>query len=114
MAGRRSSELGEHTRLRDVRDVDEDVVSGVTVEWCAEPLLVEVVTDETDRAPEDEQAVEGADLDVLVRLLGRERARVAEKVDEAHGNATVNVQDERVLLRGRDLLDCECVVEERV
>ena len=63
--------LAEHTGLSDVRHVDEDVVGGVAVEWCAEALLVEVVADEADAATEDEQTVERANLDVLVRLLRR-------------------------------------------
>ena len=33
-------------------------------------------------------------LDVLVRLLGRERTAVAEQVHEADRNATVDVEDE--------------------
>jgi hypothetical protein len=33
-------------------------------------------------------------LDVLVRLVGREGAAVAQQIDEAYGDAAVNVQDE--------------------
>ena len=93
--------------------------------------MVEVVTDEADAAAKDEETVESTDLDVLVRLLGGERARVAEEVDEADGDATVDVEDElqdtsvvgreltgectyRVLLRRRHLLDGERVVEQTV
>ena len=64
--------------------------------------MVEVVTDETDAAAKDEQTVESTDLDVLVRLLGCERTRVAEEVDEADSNATVDVEDE---LRGLSEVD---------
>ena len=53
-------------------------------------------------------------LDVLVRLLGRERPAVAEQVDEADRDAAVDVQDELVLLRRRHLLDCERIVEQTV
>lgn len=60
---RRSRHLAEHARLRHVRHVDEDVVGGVAVEGCAEALLVEVVTDETDAAAEDEEAVERTNLE---------------------------------------------------
>ena len=66
----------------------------MTVQRGAQALLVEVVADETDGATEDEEAVQGADLDVLVRLLGREGTGVAQQVDEADGDATVNVEDE--------------------
>ena len=53
-------------------------------------------------------------LDVLVSLLGGERAAVAEQVDEADGDAAIDVEDERVLLRRGDLLDSERVVEQAV
>ena len=53
-------------------------------------------------------------LDVLVSLIGRERATVAEKVDEADGDASIDVEDERVLLRRRDLFNRERVVEQAV
>ena len=69
----------------------------MAVERCTQALLVEVVADETDGATEDEEAVQGADLDVLVRLLGRECAGVAQQVDEADGDAAIDVEDE---LRG--------------
>lgn len=58
--------------------------------------------------------VERADADVLLRFLGRERTRVAEQVDKAVGDAAVNVQDERVLLRRGHLLDGQGVVEQAV
>jgi hypothetical protein len=44
----------------------------VTVERRAETLLVEMVTDETDRATKDEETVESTDLDVLISFLRRE------------------------------------------
>lgn len=54
--------LAQHTRLRKVRHVDEDVVRRVTVQRRAQPLLVQVVSNEPDRAAEHEQAVQRADL----------------------------------------------------
>ena len=53
-------------------------------------------------------------LDVLISLIGRERTAVAEQVDEADGNAAIDVEDESILLRRRDLLDSERVVEQAV
>ena len=106
--------LAKHARLRDVGHVDEDIVRRVAVQRRTETLLVEVVADETDAATEDEQTVERANLDVLVRLLRREGAAVAEQVDEADSDTAVNVEDERVLLRRRHLLDRERVVEQAV
>ena len=77
IAARLRGHLAQHARLADVGHVDEDVVCGVAVERCTQALLVEVVADEANGATEDEEAVQGADLDVLVRLLGRESAGVA-------------------------------------
>ena len=53
-----------------------------------------MVADKADAAPEDEQPIEGPNLGVLVRLLGRERAAVTQQVHEAHGDASVDVQDQ--------------------
>lgn len=36
----------KHARLLHVRHVDKDIVCGMAAQWCAETLLVEVVTDE--------------------------------------------------------------------
>ena len=66
----------------------------MAVERCTQALLVKVVADEADGATEDEEAVQGADLDVLVRLVRRERTTVSEQVDEADGDAAVDVEDE--------------------
>lgn len=66
----------------------------MTVQRCTQPLLVKMVTNETDASTEHEQPVQRADLDVLVRLFGREGTGVAEEVDEANGNAAVDVENE--------------------
>ena len=66
----------------------------MAVERCPQALLVEMVTNEADTPSEDEQAVESSNLDVLVRLLSRERARIPEEIDETDGDASINVQDE--------------------
>ena len=94
IAARLRGHLAQHARLADVGHVDEDVVCGVAVERCTQALLVEVVADETDGATEDEEAVQGADLDVLVRLLGREGTGVAQQVDEADGDTAIDVENE--------------------
>jgi hypothetical protein len=55
--------LPQHPRLRQVSHVDEDIVSRVSVQRRTESLLIEVVSDETDRAAEHEQAVQRTNLD---------------------------------------------------
>ncbi len=68
--------------------------AGVAVQRRAQALLVEVVADETNAASENEQPIQGTNLDVLIRLLRRESARVAQQVHEAHSDTAVHVQDE--------------------
>ena len=53
-------------------------------------------------------------LDVLICLVRSKGTTVAQEVDEANSNAAIDVEDERVLLRRRDLLDGERVVEQAV
>ena len=107
----------------------------MAVQWRTETLLVEVVADETDRTAEDEQAVQRADLDVLIGFLGSKCARITQEINEANGDASVNVENElktnhmhksalrfncasknetvsthRILLRSGHLFDCKSVV----
>jgi hypothetical protein len=89
-----------------------DVVPGVTVETGAQSLLVEEVGNQTNGATKDEQTVEHTHLEVVLSLLGGEGTAVAEQVDEADGDGTVNVEDKVVLLAGGDGLDGNGVVEE--
>ena len=66
----------------------------MTVQRCAQSLLVEVVADETNASSEHEQAVQRADLDILVSLFWREGTRVTKEIDKADRNAAVNVKNE--------------------
>ena len=84
----------------------------MTVQARAQTLLVEKVRDEADAAPEHEETVEDAHGEVLLGLVGAEGAAVAQQVDKAHGDATVDVQDQVVLLGRRHALDREREVEQ--
>lgn len=90
------------TRLHDILHRDEDIVGRMTIERSSEPLLIEVVSNEADATTQNEETIEGADLDVLVRLLAGEGAAVTKEVDEADSNATIDVQDklERIINGG--------------
>jgi len=74
--------------------------------------LVQEVSNETDGATENEKSVEHAHLQVVLCLFRRESTAVTHEIDEADSNATVDVQDQVVLLRGCDGLDCEGIVEQ--
>ncbi len=52
----------EDSRLCNFRDVDEDIVRWVTIQWCTETLLVKMVTNETDATTQNEETVQGTDL----------------------------------------------------
>lgn len=64
--------LTQHPWLRDISHVDEDIISWMTVERCAEPLLIQMVTDEANAAPEDEQTVQGTDLLKVKNIIRHE------------------------------------------
>lgn len=82
------------------------------VQAGTQPLLIKVMRNQTNRATEHEQAIEHAVVQVVLGLLGGEGAAVAHEVDEADGDAAVDVEDEVVLLGRRDGLDGDGVVEE--
>lgn len=66
---------------------------------------------ETDTATEHEETVEDTHTEVVFGLFGAEGTAVAEEVDEADGNAAVDVEDEVVLLGRSHGLDSNGVVE---
>lgn len=84
------------------------------VKTGAQSLLVEVMGNQTNAASENEQAVENTHAEVVLSLFRGEGAAVAEEVDEADSDTTVNVQDEVVLLGGGDGLHSDGVIEEFV
>jgi hypothetical protein len=66
----------------------------MAVERCSESLLVEMVTNETDATTENEETIQRANLNVLVRLFPSERSTVPEEVNEADCDATIDVENE--------------------
>lgn len=100
------------TSLLESREQICNVIPRVAVQTGAQSLLVEVVRNETDAAAKHEQAVEDAHLHVVLNFLAREGTAVAQHVNEADGNATVDVQNEVVLLRRRHCLNGNSIVEQ--
>ena len=100
------------TTLAELRQQVRNVVPRMPVQTRPQSLLIEVMRDETDRAAEHEQAVQHTVLKVVFGLFRAEGAAVAHQVDEADGDATVDVKDQIVFLGGRDGLDGDGVVEE--
>jgi len=52
-----------------------------------------MVTNETDAASENEQTVQSTNLDILISLLGGEGTAVSQEIDEADGNAAIDVEN---------------------
>lgn len=84
----------------------------MSVETGAQSLLVEVVSNETNAAAKNKETVENSHLHVVLDFLGRESTTVAHQVNEADSNATIDVQNEVVLLGGGDGLDSDSIVEQ--
>ena len=89
-----------------------DVIPRMPVQASAQPLLVEEVSNQTDTSAKDEETVEDTHLQVVLSLLLGEGTTVAYKIDEADSDATVNVENQVVLLRCCDRLDSQRVVEQ--
>ena len=104
--------LARRAASRQLRKQVGDVVPRMPVQTSAQSLLVQEMGNETDRATEYEQTVEHTHLEVVFRLFRTEGAAVPEQVDEADGDAAVDVEDQVVLLGGSDGLDGDGVVEE--
>lgn len=89
-----------------------NVVPRMSVQASAQSLLVEVVRNQTDATAEHEQTVQDTHLQVILNFLGGEGTAVAEEINEANGNATIDIQDEVILLRSGHGLNSDSIVEQ--
>jgi hypothetical protein len=89
-----------------------DVVPRMPVQTSPEPLLVEIMGNQTDGTTKHEQTIEDTHLHIVLGLLLREGAAVAHQVNEADSNAAIDVENKIVLLGGGDSLDSKSVIEE--
>jgi len=113
----RSLHLPQHPGLTQIGNVDEDIISRVSVKRRTEPLLVKMVSNETDATTEDEETVESPNLDIFVSFFRGEGTAVAQEIDEADGDATIDVEDEllrmlvvvSVLVRNGDVRYLSCL-----
>ena len=83
----------------------------MTVQSSPEPFLVQEVGDQPDTSPEHEQTVQDAHGQVIFGLFGTESAAIAHEVDKADSYASVDVENEIVLLRSCHGLDGDGIVE---
>lgn len=87
-----------------------------------------MVTDESDTPTKHKQTIQRSDLNVLIRFFRCEGTRVAEEINKADCDTTIDVQDKlkkgqsvligtmwvgtySILLRCRDLLNSKCIVQ---
>lgn len=89
-----------------------DVVPRMSVETSPQPLLVEEVGNQTDRATKHEETVEDTHLQVVLSLLVGESTTVADEINKADSNAAIDVEDKVILLRSCDGFDGEGVIEQ--
>ncbi len=69
-----------------------------SVQASPQPLLIQEMGNQPNTPSEHEQTIEHAHPQVVLSLLWREGAAVAEQINEAHGDAAVHVENEVVLL----------------
>lgn len=86
----------------------------MSVQRLLEQLLVQVVTDETDRSAENEQTVQSTALEVFGSLFLGECTAPAEQVAERGGDSAIDVENEGVGLLGGDILNGKGKVERLV
>lgn len=84
----------------------------MSVETSAQSLLVKVVSNQTHAATQNEETVEDTHLHVVLRLLSGESTAVAHEIHEAHSNATVDVENEVVLLGSCDSLNSNGIIQQ--
>jgi hypothetical protein len=97
-------------RLQGGQEVG-DVVPGMPVETGPQPLLIEVVGNQTDTSAEHEKTVEDTHLKVVLSFLGSESTTTTDKINEADSNAAVDVKDKVVLLGCCYGLDGKSIIE---
>lgn len=56
-------------------------------------IHTKVVADKTDATSKDEKTIQCPDLGVLICFFWGESAAVSQKINEAHSDATVHIQD---------------------
>lgn len=77
-----------------------------------QPLLIQIMRNQTNGAAEHKQSIQNTVLEVVFCLFWAESTAVAEEVDEANGDAAVDIEDEVVFFGGCDGFHSNGVVEE--
>src|SRR5262249_3651027 len=94
-----------------VRRHERDVIPRMTVKRLREALLVHPVADQSDRAADNEQAIEHPKLDSFLDFFFAKVVRRPQHVNERHCDTSVDIQDQVVFLLRSNLLDLQSVVQ---
>lgn len=88
-----------------------DIIPRMPVQTRPQPFLIQIMRDQTDAPAKNKQAVENTHVQIVFGLFGAEGAAIAHQIYEANGDATVDVEDEIVLLGRRDGFNRDGVVQ---
>lgn len=125
-----------HTTLVACRSVHlgkeiGDIVPRMPVKTGLQPLLIEVMGNQANGTAKNEETVKDTNLraisdiqrevrvysaypQIFLGFFSGEGTAIPDEVDEANSNGTVNVQDQIVLLAGRNGLHSKGVIEQLV
>lgn len=116
----------------EVGEKISDIVPRMSVQTSPQPLLIEIMGNQTNGTTENEEAVENTHLPIMsagllyellesinyphivFSLLGRESTTVSNQVNEADSNTSIDVEDQVIFLAGGDGLDGKGVVQKLV
>lgn len=84
----------------------------MSVQTSAQSLLIQEMGDETNASTKHKETVEYAHLEVIFSLLSAKGSTVAKQIDKADSDTAINVQDQVILLRCSDCLNCNGIVEQ--
>lgn len=84
----------------------------MSVETSTQSLLIEIVSNQTNATTENEQAIENTNPEVVLDLFTGKCTAGPHEINEANSNATIDVQNQVVLLRCCHRLNGNGVIEE--
>ena len=84
------------------------------VQAGSQTFLIQEMRNQSNAPTEHEESIENTHRQVILCLFRAKGPAVAHQVDEAYGDATVDIEDEVVFFRGCDSFDGDRVVEHTV
>lgn len=94
-----------------IRQQVGDVIPRMPVQPSPQAFLIQEVRDQTDTPPQDKQTVEHSHVEIIFGFFRRESTAISEEINEADGDAAVNVEDQIVLFGRGHGLNCDGVIE---